>query len=156
MYTGICETFNDVDSLGVLLGHEMAHVIAAHASEGACRESTILMIDALVFMLVSLIIPSNYMFGITEWFRLQIMRLFTELPFSRNNEKEADYIGLVLAKQCGFDISKGKTMWKKMKEELGDELPEIFSTHPGHEHRSKQIAEWIPHVNSLAKHCTVF
>ena len=76
----------------------------------------------LIFSLTSLIIPSNYMFGITEWFRLQIMNLFTELPFIRMNEKEADYIGLILAKQSGFDINKGKTMWNKMTQVQGVDL----------------------------------
>eukprot|EP01083_Nonionella_stella_P031334 85806_1 len=156
VFTGICNVFNDVNSLSILLGHEMSHVVAGHSAESACRESMILMCDALAFMLLSLFIPSNYMFGLQEWFRLQIMHLFTELPFSRMNEIEADYIGLILAKQAGFDIEIGKTMWNKMSDEIGDELPEIFSTHPGHENRSNMIASWIKHVDCLAKHCTVF
>ena len=157
VFAGICEVFDcDRDSLGVLLGHEMAHVIAGHAAEGACRESSILMVDALLFALLSLFVPSNYMFGVQEWFRAQFMNLITDLPFSRRNEMEADYIGLILAKQCGYDIEKGKTMWEKMRDEDGDNLPEIFSTHPGHEHRSNTIASWIKHVDCLGKHCTVF
>lgn len=156
VFTGICNVFNNKHELGMLLGHEMGHVIAGHSSESACRESSILMIDALIFMLLSLFIPSNYMFGIQEWFRLQIMNLFTELPFSRNNEIEADYIGLILAKQCGYDISYGPSMWNKMKEVQGDNLPEIFSTHPCDANRSKYIKSWIKHVNCVGKHCTVF
>lgn len=141
------------------------------------------MIDALLFTMLSMFTADNGVFYFQEWFRylippflnqdklancphckcvvavhcrLQFLNLFTELPFSRQNEHEADYIGLILAKQCGFDISKGTTMWEKMAESEGDALPEIFSTHPGHVHRSREIASWMKHVDCLGKHCTVF
>jgi len=156
VFTGICEVFDDADSLGMLIGHEMAHVIAAHSVEGACRESWFLMVDALLFALLQFIAPDNGIFYMQEWFRLQFMNLFTELPFSRLNEHEADYIGILLAQQCGFDISKGATMWQRMAESEGDALPEIFSTHPGHEHRAQEISCWMQHARTLEKHCTVF
>ena len=156
VFTGICEVFDDVDSMGMLIGHEMAHVIAAHSVEAACRDSWFLMVDALLFTLLQFVAPDNGVFFFQEWFRFQFLSLFTELPFSRQNEHEADYIGLILANQCGYDISKGATMWQKMAESEGDALPEIFSTHPGHEHRSREITSWMKHARSLEKHCTVF
>merc|ERR1712154_168184 len=134
----------------------MAHVVAAHSAEALCRDSKWLMIDALLFTMLSMFTADNGVFYFQEWFRLQFLNLFTELPFSRQNEHEADYIGLILAKQCGFDISKGTTMWEKMAESEGDALSEIFSTHPGHVHRSREIASWMKHVDCLGKHCTVF
>ena len=145
----LCEY--DYDRLGIILGHELAHVIAEHSAESVCRSSLFLLLDAIFWVGLSVIFPSDYMFGITEWFRFQGLDHFIDLPYSRMNETEADYIGAIIADRCGFDINKSVQLWNDMEQQSGDSIPEIFSTHPNSINRAIQMDKWISVVKRLNK-----
>lgn len=66
------------------------------------------------------------------------------LPFSRDHESEADYIGLVYAARACFDPTEAPELWRRMGEASGGgQRAEFTSTHPSHETRIRQFDEWM-------------
>ena len=64
-------------------------------------------------------------------------------PFSRTQESEADYLGMIFASLSGFDIRETKKLWERMKaENKGKEPPQFMSTHPSSSKRIKDLSEW--------------
>jgi predicted Zn-dependent protease len=71
------------------------------------------------------------------------------LPFSRAHESEADWIGLQLMAQAGFDPSESVKLWENMKAAGGGGVPEFLSTHPSHETRIDQLQRAMPEAYAL-------
>ena len=64
-------------------------------------------------------------------------------PFTRNQESEADYLGMIFASLSGYDIRETKKLWARMKESnKGKEQAEFMSTHPSSANRIKNLTEW--------------
>ena len=69
------------------------------------------------------------------------------LPYSRLQENEADYLGLVFMAKAGYNPYKAIDFWKRMmKEKKGKGLPEFMSTHPADEMRIENMKRSIPEV----------
>lgn len=66
------------------------------------------------------------------------------LPFSRKHESEADYVGVLLAADAGYDPREAIHIWERMAAASGDSPPEFFSTHPANETRIADLKEWMP------------
>jgi predicted Zn-dependent protease len=67
------------------------------------------------------------------------------LPFSRKHESEADYIGILLAADAGYDPRESVHLWERMEQVSGGKGPSKFlSTHPGHETRIEQLEKLMP------------
>jgi predicted Zn-dependent protease len=71
------------------------------------------------------------------------------LPFSRAHESEADYIGLLLAADAGYDPQEAVRVWQRMQQSGGQQPQEFLSTHPGHETRIKRLSEHMPEALAL-------
>ena len=68
-------------------------------------------------------------------------------PFSRKQESEADYLGLIFSSLSGYDIRETTKIWERMKEaNKGKEPPEFLSTHPSSDNRIDKINEWTNKV----------
>ena len=64
-------------------------------------------------------------------------------PFSRTQESEADYLGMIFASLSGYDIRETKKLWERMKEaNKGKEPPQFMNTHPSSSKRIKDLTEW--------------
>jgi predicted Zn-dependent protease len=68
------------------------------------------------------------------------------LPYSREHESEADYIGVLLAAQAGYDPREAIRVWQRMKMAGGEQPPEFLSTHPSHEKRIEELEYWMIHA----------
>jgi predicted Zn-dependent protease len=67
------------------------------------------------------------------------------LPFSREHESEADYMGLIYAARACFDPQEAPKLWERMSGASGGGQPaEFMSTHPSHETRIRQLQQWMP------------
>ena len=64
------------------------------------------------------------------------------LPFSRNMESEADYLGMAFMNLSGFDIKEPSKLWGRMMLEQKKSIPEFMSSHPNPENRSNSFQEW--------------
>jgi hypothetical protein len=70
------------------------------------------------------------------------------LPNSRENESEADQVGIELAARAGYDPAAAVTLWDKMAK-LGGQPPEFLSTHPSPEHRKERLEQLGQQVEPL-------
>jgi predicted Zn-dependent protease len=61
------------------------------------------------------------------------------LPNSRENEQEADRIGVELAARAGYDPRAAVSLWKKMAAQGGGQTPQWLSTHPSHATRIRDL-----------------
>ena len=68
-------------------------------------------------------------------------------PFTRKQESEADYLGLIFSSLSGYDVRETVKIWERMKEaNKGKEPPEFMSTHPSSDRRIENINDWINEV----------
>ena len=72
------------------------------------------------------------------------------LPFSRKHESEADYIGILLAADAGYDPREAVALWERMGQTSDGGAPsEFMSTHPSHETRIDQLKRWMPEAMAI-------
>ena len=131
------------DEIAIVLGHEIAHALREHSREQvsqAIAASTTINVGAALLGLPG---------GVTDLANIGYKAL-VETKFSRNDEIEADSIGLELSARAGYDPRAGVTLWEKMmKGNDGQGLPEIFSSHPVDKTRIKRIESLLPKVMPL-------
>jgi predicted Zn-dependent protease len=72
-----------------------------------------------------------------------------QLPFGRDQESEADTIGLELMARAGYDPRAALTLWAKMNKQQQGGQPKFLSTHPSPKDRSKDIEKLLPRVLPL-------
>jgi predicted Zn-dependent protease len=137
-YTGIMELASGEDELAVVMGHEVAHVIARHGNE---RMSQMMLVQFGSVALQALLKEKP------EETRSIFMRAFGAgsqlgvlLPFSRKHEYEADRIGLHLMADAGYRPSAAVEFWEKMAS-LHGAPPEFLSTHPAGASRVRKLRE---------------
>jgi predicted Zn-dependent protease len=78
----------------------------------------------------------------------QVSAVTFSLPHSREQEAEADRIGLELMARAGYDPNASVSLWQKMAK-LGGGGPEFLSTHPSGESRIRDLQASIPRVMPL-------
>jgi predicted Zn-dependent protease len=71
------------------------------------------------------------------------------LPFSRKHESEADYIGILLAADAGYDPRESVALWERMSRSGGGAPAEFMSTHPSNETRIDQLKQWMPEAMTI-------
>ena len=71
------------------------------------------------------------------------------LKFSRDDETEADAVGLELAARAGYNPSAGISLWRKMQQASKGAPPQWLSTHPAGESRIREIENRLPQVMPL-------
>ena len=66
------------------------------------------------------------------------------LKYSRNNESEADYMGLIFAAMAGYDPSVAVSFWQRMAASSTSSMPAFLSDHPSDSKRIANINKWLP------------
>ncbi len=148
VYTGLFRVTKDEEpKLAAVLAHEIVHALARHAAERMDKElQRTLALAAMKGELKEAGISPDKRRVI-----LIAMGLSSQaadiLPFSRMHESEADHEGLLLMAQAGYDPQEAIVFWERMEKFTGGSggrIPELLSTHPSYETRSKQLKEWNP------------
>jgi predicted Zn-dependent protease len=146
-YTGILDKLQlSEDEIAMVMGHEIAHALREHARErmakGAATQGVLRLTGALV---------AGY-FGIdsriTDAAAGGLANL-TSLVFSREDESEADLVGMELAARAGYDPRAGVTLWQKMGVASKGSPPQWLSTHPSGATRIAEIQANLPKVMPL-------
>jgi metalloendopeptidase OMA1, mitochondrial len=143
VYTGILPVAKNPDGLAVIMGHEIAHAIARHGAERMAQEKMVQIGSMAAGVAVSDMDPKARMAVMTA-LGLGAQYGFM-LPFSRDHESEADYMGLIYVARSCFDPTEAPKLWQRMGAASGGGAPPEFqSTHPSHETRIKQFEQWMP------------
>jgi predicted Zn-dependent protease len=66
------------------------------------------------------------------------------LPFSREQESEADHIGLLYMARAGYNPTESIAFWQRMDEHAKGAQPEFLSSHPSHNTRINRLQTWMP------------
>ncbi|HEX3204565.1 MAG TPA: M48 family metallopeptidase [Nitrospiraceae bacterium] len=154
VYTGIFPVAKNEAGLAAILGHEVTHALARHGAERMSQG-----VLAQVGLEAAAIALQTQGFGPgTSQAAMAALGAGAQvgvlLPFSRKHESEADYIGLLLAAQAGYDPREAVHVWERMEAAGGNQPSEFLSTHPSHGTRIKQLQEAMPEALALYEKAT--
>src|SRR5210317_2373270 len=146
VYTGILDATKNTNGLAAVMGHEIAHAVAKHSVERASR-SVLLNTSTQLIDIFSggKLSQVNRVTGMNTVGLLSQIGLMN--PFTRTQESEADYLGMIFASLSGYDIRETVKLWERMKElNKGKEPPEFMSTHPSSDNRIKNLNNWMNEI----------
>lgn len=145
-FTGILDTLKlSDDEAAVVMGHEIAHALREHARERIAKGELTQLGSTLLGQFVG---KGRYADA------FQVGGNLLTLKFSRNEESEADLVGLELAARAGYDPRAGISLWRKMGQANRGAPPQWLSTHPSGSNRIKDIERNLPAVLPLYERAT--
>lgn len=142
-FTGILDKLKLTDDeAAMVMGHEMAHALREHARERIAKSQgtgALLSLGAQLFGL-----------GQLGDLAANLGTQLLTLKFSRDDEIEADLVGLEMGARSGYNPEASVTLWEKMGKASGGEGGTAFlSTHPTGPDRIARLRENIPRVRGL-------
>ncbi|MGH8853113.1 MAG: M48 family metallopeptidase [Telluria sp.] len=143
-FTGILTALKLTDDeVAAVMGHEIAHALREHSREKMAKQGmTNLAARATGALAAGIFGIDPNLTGYAANMGAQLVGL----KFSRNDEREADLVGLDISSRAGYDPRAGIALWRKMAA-LNKRAPiELLSTHPGGESR---IQDMEAHMNLL-------
>lgn len=141
VYTGLLSVAKTQDQLAAVLGHEVGHVIKKH---GKNRIQTQLVTMGGLKVLEGFTNNTALLGALGVGAQYGVI-----LPFTRNQESEADVVGLDLMAKAGFNPQGAIELWENMKSATGSRVPELLSTHPAPENRIKELKEHLPKAYAI-------
>ena len=142
-YSGLIEQLELTDGeIAAIMGHEIAHALREHSRERVSRSMATGMGVAIVSAALGIGQLGNDLMG-------SLAKVTFELPNSRLHETEADRIGVELAARGGYDPYAAVGLWKKMAAASKGSPPQFLSTHPSHDSRQKDLADYAERVMPL-------
>ncbi|MCB5184720.1 M48 family metallopeptidase [Methylobacillus gramineus] len=149
VYTGLIDKLKATDDeLAAVIGHEIAHALREHGRE---RMSIAAVQNGLLTGLGIFAATSKNSNTAAMGVGAAAMgaNLFFSLPNGREQEREADRIGLELAARAGYNPNAAVSLWQKMSAQNDGAPPEFLSTHPSNENRITDLKALIPSVMPL-------
>ncbi|RYF03320.1 MAG: M48 family peptidase [Oxalobacteraceae bacterium] len=134
-FTGIIDKLKLTDDeIAAVMGHEIAHALREHGRDRQSKATGTSLVTGIGGALLS------------AWSGYDVRSVanaagqMVVLKFSRDEEREADLVGLDIAARAGYDPRAGVALWNKMAalDERGSPI-ELLSTHPGGANRIEQI-----------------
>jgi predicted Zn-dependent protease len=142
-YTGILPVTQNAGGLAVVMGHEIAHVVARHGNE---RMSQQLLVQtggvALAVSMRERPAETRNMFLAAYGVGTAVGMV---LPYSRAHEREADRLGMIFMAMAGYNPQEALAFWERMEKLAGGSGPPAFlSTHPTSAERIREIRNFLP------------
>ena len=143
-YTGILDQLQLTDDeVAMIMGHEMAHALREHARERLAKERA----TGLGLSVASQLLGFGQMGDVVANVGTKLLTL----KYSRDDETEADLVGLEIAARGGFKPEASVQLWKKMLSATngGKGQPGFLSTHPSGNNRIHELEANLPKVAHL-------
>ncbi len=155
VYSGLLPITRNEAGLAVVIGHEVGHALARHSAERLSDQRLVaagLTAAAIAVAATSDQRNANYnpliIAALGAGATVGIL-----LPMSREQEAEADHIGLVLMARAGYDPHEAVGLWERMRAaNKGGPQAEWLSTHPADETRIANIRTWVPEAMRYYRH----
>jgi predicted Zn-dependent protease len=142
VYTGLLPVTQNETALAIVMGHEIAHSIAKHGNERMSQAMVQQMGGmALEVALAQKPQETQDLFMTTYGIGSQLGAM---LPWSRQQETEADQYGLIFSAMAGYDPREAIPFWQRMSEAGGESPPEFLSTHPSDQTRLRKLKQFMP------------
>jgi predicted Zn-dependent protease len=150
VYTGIFPVAKTEAGLAAVMGHEVVHALARHGAERMSQGQ----LTNAALQVASVAIGASGSSPLLSQAAMAALGAGVQvgvlLPFSRSHESEADYVGLLLAADAGYDPREAVHLWERMEQLSGGGGPaEFLSTHPGHNTRIQQLKKWMPEALAI-------
>jgi len=144
--SGLILRAQEESELAGVMAHEISHVTARHGTKNATK-GEMMQLATIPLMLLG---PAGWAgYGLYEG--LQIAIPLTYLKFSRDSEREADFLGLQYMYKAGYDPNAFVTFFERIQADdkrRPGTIPKVFSTHPPTPDRieasQKEIARILP------------
>lgn len=141
-YYGILEKLKlEDDEVAAIMGHEISHALREHARERMGKSQATQVGAGVLSALLGLGNLGNA--------ALNAGSQLLGLRFSREDETEADLVGIELAARAGYDPAAAVRLWEKMMSANKGAPPQWLSTHPASETRIRDIQANLPKVLGL-------
>jgi predicted Zn-dependent protease len=144
-YTGILNDLKlSTDEAAMIMGHEMAHALREHARERLAKSQA----TGLGLSIGARLLGLGELGDVAANLGTQLLTL----KFSRDDETEADLVGLELAARAAYEPQASVTLWQKMTQASGgSDTPGLgfLSTHPTGPHRIEALQANVPKVVKL-------
>ena len=113
VYEGLLPITQNESALAIVLGHEIAHAVAKHSAEQISKQ----MKQQYGSQILGAVLSGAGVSSNTTSIAQGVFGLgskFSNLHYSRQNESEADYMGLVFAAMAGYDPNVAVSFWQRM------------------------------------------
>ncbi len=149
VYTGIFPVAKTEAGLAAVMGHEVVHALARHGAERMSQgqlTNTALEVAGAAIGAGS----DDSLLGQATMAALGVgAQVGVLLPFSRKHESEADYVGILMAADAGYDPRESIALWERMAQLSSGGQAEFLSTHPSHGTRIDQLKAWMPEAMAI-------
>ncbi len=145
VYTGMIDFARSDDELAVVMGHEASHAIARHGTERMSQGAALGLGAAAVGVATGS--------GAAQEGTSALAELLIARPHSRDQESEADELGLLIAAQAGYDPHTAIDLWRRMQTQ-GGSPPEFLSTHPSEATRIERLQRIMPKADAIWRSAT--
>jgi Zn-dependent protease with chaperone function len=143
-FTGILDQLKLTDDeVAMIMGHEMAHALREHARERMAKSKA----TGMGLSVASQLLGLGQLGDVAANMGTQLLTL----KYGRDDETEADLVGLEIAARAGFKPEASVQLWKKMLSATGGGKgqPSFLSTHPSGNNRIQELEANLPKVAHL-------
>lgn len=143
VYSGILPVTQTDAGLATVLAHEIGHAVAKHGQERMTDQLALQVGQMGLQELLKNKSPAAQNVVLAAFGAGSTVGVM--LPFSRQQESEADHIGLIYMARAGYDPHEAITFWQRMVDaSQGQAPPEFLSDHPSDEHRVAALEKLLP------------
>jgi predicted Zn-dependent protease len=141
-YTGIIDQLKLTDDeAAMIMGHEIAHALREHARARMGKSAA----TNIGVNVISQIFNLGQIGQTLTSYGAQLLTL----RFSREDESEADLVGMEVAARAGYNPRAAVTLWQKMGSLNKGSPPQWLSTHPSGTARIAELERNLPRVMPL-------
>lgn len=146
VYEGMLPLTQDEASLAIVVGHEIAHAVAKHSAEQLSKQTRQQYAAQIGGSVLSSVASAKGLGSYTQLLDLvaQTGFNFANLKYSRDNETEADRLGLIFAAMAGYDPQVAIPFWERMAASSTSTTSELLSDHPSDEKRIAELQKRMP------------